>query len=214
MNYDSVIDRLLEYFTGHEYEEEVAAAKDQFFGELGEGPGETETFEMRMSQFLDWYLFSRNLNIHKTPPILWALQSADYKIDEAERIYYANLAEIRHSLFEFLKVSKTTLVVKDLLTGKKLQLKNAPIIEGFDRAEVFEARVFPHEDTFMFTNGFCFHPADANKFVHKEIKKERKLKDFSHEGLMFRLMKMRYKYDRYRHIPLEMIYSNESKLKF
>lgn len=214
MIYDQIVERLLQHFTSGSFETEAAEAKVQFFNDLGDGPGDSEVFELRMSQFLDWYLFSRKLIKQQIPPILWALQSIDFKIEETERIYYANLAEARHSLFEFLKSSKNTLYIKDLFTGKKLQLVDSPVIEGFNKNDIFETRVFPHEDTFVLTKGFCFHPVEANKFILKEIKRAKKKDLTFQEELMFNLMKMRYKYDRYRHIPLEMIYTKETKLKF
>ncbi len=214
MNYDQVTERLLAYFTGPAFEEEITEAKNQFFGALGDGPGDRDQFEARMSQFLDWYLFSRKLVDQEMPPVMWALQSVDFKIDESERLFFANLAEARHSLFDFVKVHKGNLYVKDLFTGKRLVLKGSPIIEGFREQEIFDARIFPHEESFRFTQGFCFHPEGAYKYILKEIKAVRRQGPLAQEDLMLRLMRMRYKYDRYRHIAIEMIYSNDSKMKF
>lgn len=213
MIYDPFIDRLTVFFTGPGFEAEVAEAKNEFFGHLGEGPGDGDNFEMRMYQFLDWYLFSRPLIDQKISPNLWALQCIDFKIDESERLFYANLAEIRHSLFEYIKVSRKTLVVRDLITGNKLQMVDSPVLEGFNREEIFEARIFPHENTFYFTKGFCFHPAEARKFIMKEIKKAKKLDMAYHEELMARLMKMRYKFDRYKHIAIDKIYTSDPRFK-
>ena len=47
----------------------------------------------------------------------------------------------------------------------------------------------------------------------KEVKKVRHLDVSQQEELMFRLLKMRYRHEQYRHIRVDYIYSNDSKLR-
>src|ERR1051325_10162182 len=81
------------------------------------------------------------------------------------------------------------------------------------RSEIFEVRVFPYEKTWVFSRGFCFHPAEAKSFILKEVKKVRHLDEIQKEALMFRLLKMRYKFEQYKHIRLDFIYTNDTKLR-
>lgn len=219
MIYDELLDRLTDYFTGPEFHDEVTKAKEDFFGQMGAGldaanSEDAQNFEVKMSQFLDWYLFTRNLESRGVPPVRWALESVDFKIDESEREAYANIAEARHSVFEFLKLSGKNVYLRDLFTGKKIILKDSHLTDGFNRDEYFETRVIPSEDSYVFSRGFCFHPAEARKFILKEIKRVKKQGHSVHEELMSKFMKMRYKYDQYRHVALKHIYTNESKMKF
>jgi hypothetical protein len=60
MTVSESIDALLEHFSGETYSQEVTIARKDF-NELTGGPFDqsADDFEMKMSQFADWYLFER-----------------------------------------------------------------------------------------------------------------------------------------------------------
>lgn len=213
MIYEELIERMLNYYTGSSYTAEVAEAKREFFEQAGILDEASEYFESRMAQFLDWYLFTRELSkVHLTPVQLMC-ENPPYPVDENEKQSYESLSHTRHSLFEFIKIKGHDVVVEDLFKGKKVILKKSNVLAGFNSDEIFEARIIPFEDNFVFTQGFCFHPPDVKKFILKEIKKVKHLDVSQQEELMFRLLKMRYKHEQYRHIRVEYIYSNDQKLR-
>lgn len=88
-------------------------------------------------------------------------------------------------------------------------VKRSPWIYGFDSDGLFEARLIPHENSYIFTRGFCFHPLDAKKYILNEVKRHRKDPDLNQEQMMLKLLKMRYRYEQYRHVKAELIYTNE-----
>jgi hypothetical protein len=126
----------------------------------------------------------------------------------------------RHSLFEFVKIKGSDIYIKDLLKNEKLIVQQCPWIYGFESDEIFEARLIPlksadkesKEKTWIFTKGFCFHPKEARKFILSEVKRHRKDPDLNPDDMMLRLVRMRYKFERYRHVKVDIIYSNESKV--
>lgn len=215
MIFDQVIDKLQQHFTGGDYQSEVVQAKKEFFEDAGlvGGGDETLSFEVRMCQFLDWYLFTRDLSKYHIPPVHYALESKELTFSNNETELLKNLSNIRHSLFEFIKVRGNDVYVRDLFSGKKICLTDSHVTSGFNNDEVFEARVIPFEKNWVFSKGFCFHPSEVKSFILKEIKKTKNLDRHQQEALMFRLMKMRYKYEQYKHIRLEFIYTNEGKLR-
>lgn len=212
--FDAVYEKLIHRYTTGDYTVEVADAKREFFENAGILNDESSEFELRMSQFLDWYLLTRELSVQHQAPVSSALSDmTDYwKADEKELI--ESLELVKHGIFEYLKSRGSDIYIKDLFEGKKYVIKESEYILGFDREEVFEARLIPHEDNFVFTKGFCFHPAETRRFILKEVKKVKKLSRVDREALMFRLLKMRYKYEQYGHIRLDYIYTNDTKLKF
>ena len=213
--YDNLIDRLILFFTGERFRDEVAAAKKEFFDESGVVDEENQMFEMRMTQFLEWYLFTRRLEGPGLRPAEYALQLEDFEMSSAERPAFENLAAVRHGLFEFLKIRGDDIHVKDLWLGKKIVIPNSPINIGFNRDEIFDARLIPDGDNFRFSRAFCFHPSEASGYILGEIKRIRKLENpAEEEGFMLRLLKMRYKYEQYRHLKLEYVYTNEKKVRF
>lgn len=213
--YDDLIDRLILYFTADKFKTDVAHGKKEFFEEAGIMDEENQVFEMRMTQFLEWYLFTRRLEKVDLTPAVYALELEDFKMVSAERPAFENLAVVRHGLFEFLKIRGEDIHIKDLWLGKKVVIRNSPINIGFNRDEIFDARLIQDGDSFRFSRSFCFHPAEASKYVFGEIKRIRKLENpQEEEALMLRLMKMRYKYEQYRHLKLDYVYTNEKKVRF
>jgi hypothetical protein len=213
MIYDKIIDKLMSHYTGAEFRDEVVQAKKEFFEDAGLVGDESFHFEVRMSQFLDWYLFTRELTEAHLPPVQLAFEDPPFPVDDVEKEHLASLVKGRHSLFEYLKTKGSNVYVKDLLENKKVILEDSHVTSGFNADEVFEVRIFPFEKTWVFSRGFCFHPAEAKSFILKEVKKVRHLDEIQKEALMFRLLKMRYKFEQYKHIRLDYIYTNDTKLR-
>jgi len=210
MDYDALIERLLDYFSTGRFEAEVTMAKTEFFEMTGGRTDNPAYFEERMCQFLDWYVFSRPLSSHDMPPVQMALHCIDFDADEAERQCYNNLAEAKHSLFEYVKVSNKGIHVKDLFDGTKVTLRLSPPVHGFHGEEIFEARIIPHDGAYVFAKGLCFHPPQTKKFILKQVKRVRKLGPEAREELMLRFLGMRYRHDQYKHLPLDKVYSLDS----
>jgi hypothetical protein len=213
--FDELMERLTLFFTSENFKSDVAAAKKEFFDEAGVMDEENDAFEMRMTQFLEWYLFTRRLSKEGMTPAEYALQCEDFEMTSAERPLFENLACVRHSLFEFLKIRGDDIYIRDLFLDKKIVIYSSPIRIGFNRNEIFDARLIPDGEFFHFTKGFCFHPTEATKYIVGEAKKFRKVEDSEQqEAFMLRLLKIRYKYEQYRHLKLEYVYTNEKKVRF
>lgn len=213
--FDELIDRLTVFFTGDRFRDDVAKAKKEFFDEAGVMDEENEAFEMRMTQFLEWYLFTRKLTDVGLPPAQYALQLEDFEMTSEERPAFENLAVTRHSLFEFLKVRGDDIHIRDLFLDKKIVIPGSIIRIGFNRDEIFDARLIPEGENFHFSRAFAFHPSEASKYIMTEVKKLRKSgTEDEREGFMLRLLKMRYKYEQYRHLKLDYVYTNEKKVRF
>ncbi|HAG90288.1 MAG TPA: hypothetical protein DCL41_00350 [Bdellovibrionales bacterium] len=208
----------MQHYTGPGYEEEVGQGKLQFSEWAGAFDETSPLFELRMAQFSDWYVFTRVLGNRNMTPIEASLNDSSFQVTEEERSQLQNLRNNRHSLFEFLKLKKNDVYVKDLFNGLKYVIKDSLITAGFDSREYFEARLIPHNDGFIFSNSFCFHPEDVNRFISKEIRAVKKSKeiplDEGRENLILKLFQMKCKHERYKHLKLKDIYSNNSKLKF
>ena len=212
--FEPVFERLLQRYTAEAFKEEISEAKREFFNQAGILNEEENSFELRMSQFLDWYIFTRELSQHHVAPVRLAIHDQEMTWSEGERQLVDGLNEVRHSLFEFLKSKGKDIYVRDLFDGTKFVLRDSEVNVGFNRDEIFEARLLPFENNYHFAKGFCFHPSEVRKFILKEVKKVKKLTQEDREALMLRLLKMRYKHEQYGHIRLDYIYTNDSKLKF
>jgi hypothetical protein len=217
MKYYQLIDLLMQFYAAGPYSNEAVQAKNEFFDLAGIFDEQSNVFELRMAQFSDWYLFSRQMPEFKLTPIEHFMQVRPAKISEEEMPYFKNLANHRLSLFEFIKLKGSDLHVRDLFSNYKLVIKNSPVTHGFTSEEVFQGRLIPHEDSFVFSMAFCFHPQDALDFIKKEVKAVRKLPESeqkaAREKLILRLFRMRNKFEQYRHVGIQEIYSNDSRLR-
>ena len=217
MKYYQLIDELMQFYTDGEYAPDAVVAKNEFYDLAGMFDTQSQNFDSKMAQFSDWYLFSRKLNRFKQTPIEHFLKTRPKPIADDEIGYYKNLANNRYSLFEFLKLKGSDLYVRDLFSGYKLIIKDSPVTFGFDSSEFFQARLIPHEDTFVFSAAFFFHPPEATKFIQSEIKRISKLPEAeipeAREALLIRIFRMRNKFDQYRHVGIQEIYSNDSRLR-
>jgi hypothetical protein len=206
------MDKILHHFAGDKFKDEIRMAKMQFFDNAGILDERSANYELRMNQFFDWYFFTRDLaGVGQTPLDSYHV-ARELRYSSEEIVLLENLKNHRHGLFEFLKIKGGDVYIKDLLKNEKLVVQKSPWIYGFESDEIFETRLIPVGDTWIFTKGFCFHPKEARKFILSEVKRHRKDPDLNPDDMMLRLVRMRYKFERYRHVKVDMIYSNESKV--
>lgn len=212
MNQEECIEKIVQHFTSPAFSEEVKLAKAEFFERSGIVDELSPDFDLRMSQFLDWYIFTRTTSQGKTPLEL-VISKSEVLNENLEPTIIESLGQIRHSLFDFLKVKGDDIYIKDIVDGKKIIIKKSPIVAGFTTDEIFDARIVPFADSFAFTKGFCFHPPKARKFIMREIKRVKKSAPQEKEGMMLKLLKMRYLFQQYKHVNVSDIYTDEPKLK-
>jgi hypothetical protein len=217
MNYEPYIDRLMQHYTGSRYLGEVQAAKEDFFEKDGTFDEASLDFELKMAQFVDWYLFTRKMNLSGSAAIEMVLDDPQMPLSAEDRLNYLNLRNSRQSLFEFQKLKGDDVYIRDLFTAFKYVIKKSRLTQGFNKDEYFEARLIPFEGGFVFSSSFCFHPSVVGKFILKEVKRINKLPEeaqaHAREELLARLFKMKHKHEQYRHLDIHQIYSNESKLR-
>lgn len=218
MIYLELIDQLMQFFSQGKYQDEAVLSKAEFCRFAGVMDEGMPDYEMKFNQFVDWYLFSRQLSKEDKTPVKLQCEKNVIGVGDDLKEYYLNLANSRHSLFQFLKVSKHDLNVKDLFSGYKMTIKDSPVVHGFEKDSPFEGRLIPHEESFLFSNSFCFHPVDAKKYISAEIKKVSKLPleqvEQAREDLILKLFQMKHRFERYQHVPVNEIYTDKSRLKY
>lgn len=210
--YEKLSEKILNHFVQGQFKDELLLAKKEFFENSGTLDEHSDHFEARMSQFYDWYFLTRELKGYGKTPLEACSLERELRFNEREIELLESFRQFRHSLFEFIKIKGNDIYLKDLLKDQKLVVKQCPWIYGFEPDEVFEARLIPSGDSWIFTKGLCFHPESAKKFILSEVKKHRKDPDLDVELFILRLIKMRYKFEQYKHVRPEMIYTNDSKL--
>lgn len=212
MDHEKVIEKILNHFAGPLFLEELKLAKKEFFDHITLDQDLSEHFELRMNQFYDWYFFSRKLSNFGQTPLESCFLVRELRFSDEELKIIDILKKNIHSLFEFDKIKNNDVYIKDVIKNKKIVVKNSKVLFGFNEEELFETRLIEIDGKFVFLKGFCFHPFSVKKIILEEVKKHRKNTDLDPELLLFRLMKMRYKFEQYKHVKPELIYQNEAKI--
>jgi hypothetical protein len=214
MVFEEILERLLTLYTSDEYADEILKAKVEFFERsIPNVDDDTQQFNLRMSQFLDWYIFTRRLTAPGLTPIEFALQDKKFPKRPTDTEGFKNLLNTIHSIFEFIKIKDNDVTIKDLFTNEKLVIKNSNMNAGFNKDDLFSVRVIPYQESFVFTKGFCFHPIEAKRYITKEIKTHKKASQDEKEKLLLKLLRMKNKVDQYKHIQPKYIYTNESTFR-
>lgn len=216
MNYETFknsLQKLVGFFTTPEFVEELLDAKNHFFGNTGSLDENLPNYNLRMHQFYEWYFITRPLRSYMKPPLYVCDQQRGLRLTEEDTECITILQNThKHLLFEYIKSKNDFVHVKDLLKNEKFQIHNSHFVFGFDSKEYFQARIVEIGKEKYFLNSFCFHPESSQKFIQAEIKLLQANKDLSLEDLLLRLNKMRYKFEQYKHVKPEMIYTNDNKL--
>ncbi len=214
MIFEDILERLLGVYTKGIFEDEILKAKVEFFERsIPSLEDDSSHFNLRMSQFLDWYLFTRKLTDIGLTPIEYGLQDRSFPRKDGDKELFKALLNSEHSIFEFIKIKNQDVTIRDLFTNKKITAKNSDITAGFHPDEYFSVRIIPYKDSFVFSRGFCFHPAEASKYLTKEVAALKKRTPEEREKLLLKFTRMKYKVDQYKHIQPKFIYTNESTFR-
>ena len=103
MNQEECLERIVQHFTGASFSAEVNLAKAEFFERSGVVDELSADFELRMSQFLDWYVFTRSQGQGSTP-LEMVKSKSEVLGQNLEPAILERLGQARHSLFDFIKI--------------------------------------------------------------------------------------------------------------
>lgn len=211
--YQKYLEPIIEDFTTGEYYREVYNAKQEYFDKAGIVYEDDGEFDQRMSIFMDWYLFDRDLPGVDLPPIKYYFRQNKDRFSSEELNIYRDFCSTIHSVFRLKRFTwiGDGFVVLDLFSNKTYTVKDAEINRGFARGDIFEARIIPFKGGFEFSRGFCFHPAEMESFILGEIKKVRFQDKNRQTKLILQLAAMKLKHLRFSHIDIHHIYTFDSK---
>lgn len=205
--FQQCIDVITNEYTAGDYFREVYEAKKNYFENLGVIAEDDPDFENQMDVFMGWYLFDRPLEKHDLPPVYLYYRKNQARFSPEEDSVYKALTLSKHSIFELVKQKGNSLLLRDLSNGQKFEVQDMQFKAGFSKGDVFEARLVPEGKSYVFANGFCFHPKEAFKFIESQMKKIREDDVAQRTKLLLKLGQMKNKQHRFPHIDAQYIYT-------
>ena len=133
--------KLIGHYTAIDFKEELAVAKKEFFDNTGSLDENKPHFNLRMFQFYEWYFLTRPLQSYMKTPLAVCDMHRDLRLTEDDRASIEILKTSQHSFFEYSKTKGDFIIIKDLFTGKKLEVYQTDLVFGFDQKEYFQARL-------------------------------------------------------------------------
>jgi hypothetical protein len=123
------------------------------------------------------------------------------------------LASTHRSVFRVREVVTEGLVLDDLWGSAVFRVRERRNV-GVEPGDLFDARLVADVERrpeLLLTRTFCFHPREAEEAVRSQIARSRR----SHEertALLFRLLRMRVRCQRYRHVSPARVYLQDDTL--
>lgn len=208
---------MITYFTSANYMKEMILAKRQFFGHLLPLDEDTNQFNIKMAQFLDWYIFDYYIQQTGLTPIEEVIELKDIQlnlqINTDDLCILKDLLNHHHSLFEVIQANKKSALIRDLMTIQKIQINDSFRIFHLKKGEYFEARIVFTDQIYSMLNGICIHPIEARRFILKEIKNVQQSGEYERKETIRKLARMCFKFHQFPHIKIEYIYTNDSHIK-
>lgn len=211
--YQKYLEPIIDEFTTGDYYREVFQAKQEYFEKVGVVHEDDPEFEQRMSCFMDWYLFDRDLPGIDLPPVKTYHRKNQARFTKEENEIHKDLCQTNHSVYRLKRFGflKKGLVLLDLFSNKTFHVVDSEVNTGFSRGDIFEARLIPIQGKFEFSRGFCFHAHEMESFILSEIRKIRFQDKRRQTKLIFELSAMKLKHLRFPHIDVKHIYTFDSK---
>jgi hypothetical protein len=210
MTLQELHERLLSWATAEPRKDELLAAKRQHFERHGEPHEEDRSYEVRLNAMLDHYLYDFRPAGGTGTTLERFLEAEGSALSPPELAAFRDLGQTLHALYEVRKIGDGRIRLRDVFTGKDLDVTERRNVAGLDKGDLLEARLLPFGGELFFSGAFLYHPREVRKPILAEVKR---LKKEAGKGgtpdvpaFLGQLARMALKLERYRNVRLESIY--------
>ena len=202
-------ERLIAWASAEERNESLLRARSAWLERFGEPHEEDRSYETRMNALLDFYLYDfRPGGVDTTLETFLRMGGGGLTTDSLAR--FRELGQNVHSLFEVRRIRPGSVRLRDLFTGRDLEVVERRALVGLAKGDLLEARLLPHDGKLHFSGAFLYHPAEARKAILAEVKRLRKQAGRRGtpdvKAFLARLSRMAFKLERYRNVKVGSIY--------
>jgi len=201
--FESLVHRLIESLG----KEKLAILRKDFHTRLKitlTHPENADLIEDLWDFFYDWCVFERKLAENVSPgdpesQILW------------KQVNGGN----ERGLYTVQKMTGAGLKLKELYSGKVYQIVSTPNdFLGIEKGDILEGRLVSDEGKqFSFARRPSYHPTEVHRYIRNKVKDFRRAKDFTtYQNWLWLLVGMYLKHRIYKHMPIEKIYDDNSRI--
>jgi hypothetical protein len=209
MTLQGLHERLLSWASAPPRDQELLRAKREHFEQHGEPHEEDRSYEVRVNRMLDAYLYEWRPGSGGTA-VERFVEAEGPSLPPAELEAFRALVQSVHGLFEVRKIKDGRVRLRDVFSGRDLDVTERRQVAGLDKDDLLEARLLPFDGGLWFSGAFLYHPREARKAILAEVKRMRKATpkgaELDVKPFLARLSRMALKMERYRNVRLESIY--------
>lgn len=204
--YHSYFEQVVGFASQGELETEIRAARAEYFAETGEVREDEPGFEARIEAFTEWYVLDRPVASANRTPLELFLASQRAALGTDDVAIFEGFRQSFRGLFEFLKVNKEHLIVRDLATGAKLGIFERRTPVGMTKGSILDARIINFGGEQVFTRSILYHPLAVRKLILAETKALKGQDRAAQDALLRKLSIARLRCDRYHRVDVERLY--------
>lgn len=197
---EALLERLIQQVT-QSYGDEIDGARNEYFKRCGEPFQDEPSYEWRLRNFVEWYVFDRALAHGLTP---YEAYMADPSHSPEDKAAFLPFRDLVHSLF--LVCSQEPLRLEDIWTGRRYMV-DIEVTAGYVRGAVIECRLVPWDGQHRPTHTHVFHTPTTARYILTRAKKLRKQRSVeAWRPFLFRVNYLQLKAERYKHVGAAEIY--------
>lgn len=199
----SVLDRVVQASTEGAGMAAARHAHEVFAARGGAFEDGDPFFEERTQAFLDWFVLGYRDESGRTTAERFL--AGHPEMPEDERLAVVGLCLAMRGLFRIEDTAGGIVRCTELLGGAAFAAEPLGDVSGLGRGDVADGHVVPFRGRVVLCKGLVFHPREAQPAVQDVVQGARAA-GVPREELLFALLHMRMRYDRYRGIRAEKIY--------
>ena len=149
--------------------DQILDAKKAYQNETGEIYEDDNSYNSRMSLFLEWCLFD-DYNVEKSQTPLENLIEENQDAWSSDKLeIFKSITKSIQGLFLVKKIKDETVKVVNLFTDKiyLVHEKDSRLI--FSKNVIFQGRLIFFQGKFHFTGNYCFHSDKTHKYIKQEV---------------------------------------------
>lgn len=195
-------------------QDELIAARDEFFSSFGKVFHDDSFFGARMNYFHNYFLFERPLRREDAKvitPARFYLDTNPERRDAAAIQAVHELSLCIHSVFQVRKIKAEQAVFLNLLNNEEIpvRLPRSYRLFGLGKNQMIQGFIFRAKGGYHPAAGLIFHPDPAQKLIRKALKKSGKHEECDHLTLLAKLASTQLKAHRMKHVDSRTIYKME-----
>lgn len=185
----------------------LLAARDEWSRRAGAVHDDDPLYEERTAAFLDWFALDRRGADGRSPVERLLAEAAG----AAERAALSAMASSHRSLFKVRErhlSGQGGLLLDDLWGGGVFRARERRSLAGVDKGDLLDARLLADAGAppqLLLLRIACVHPREAEGAIRRHVAQARRAGE-PREELLFRLLRLRLRGERYRHVTPARVY--------